>query len=176
MKERNFIQSLDVPELIHIYIINMDEKSNIVININGGTNMIVPSATSAIQNFYGDRFATVVTPNVNPASQEDELSQEEQELYKYVHNIEQMRFYTKQISGCLAAHDLAEVVGNMLDDGYVEKRLIVKGVFIRAILPFATNLTTGRKVDNVRLQINNMLAGRRKKEKMETMVKKRITD
>lgn len=167
MKERNFIQSLDVPELIHIYIINMDEKSNIVININGGTNMIVPSATSAIQNFYGDRFARVATPKENSASQEDELTQEEQELYKYVHDIDQMRLYAKQISGYLAAHDLAEIVGNMLDDGYVEKELIVKGVFIRAILPFATSLTSGRKVDNVRVQINNMLDERRKRAKMK---------
>lgn len=147
----------------------MDEKTGIVINIHGGTNMIVPSATSAVQNFYGDRFARVAIQDENSTFQENELSKEEQELYKYVHDINQMRFYAKQMSDCQMAHDLAEVVGNMLDDGYVEKKLIVKGVFIRAILPFATSLTTGRKVDNVRVQINNMLAGRRKKEKMESL-------
>ena len=30
----------------------MDDKTRIVININGGTNTIVPSATSIVQNFY----------------------------------------------------------------------------------------------------------------------------
>ena len=32
----------------------MDDKTRIVININGGTNTIVPSTTSIVQNFYGE--------------------------------------------------------------------------------------------------------------------------
>lgn len=35
----------------------MDDKTRIVININGGTNTIVPSATSIVQNFYGEQQA-----------------------------------------------------------------------------------------------------------------------
>ena len=38
---------------------NMNHKPEIEIKIYGGTNMIAPVATTAVQNFYGDRFAEV---------------------------------------------------------------------------------------------------------------------
>lgn len=31
--------------------------SDVTININGGNNQILPNATEAVQNFYGDQFA-----------------------------------------------------------------------------------------------------------------------
>ena len=31
--------------------------NDITININGGNNQILPNATEAVQNFYGDQFA-----------------------------------------------------------------------------------------------------------------------
>ena len=34
----------------------MDDKSSIVFNINGGNNQILPNATQATQNFYGDKY------------------------------------------------------------------------------------------------------------------------
>lgn len=37
----------------------MNHKPEIEIKIYGGTNMIAPVATTAVQNFYGDRFAEV---------------------------------------------------------------------------------------------------------------------
>lgn len=37
------------------------------------------------------------------------------------------------------------------------KDTVVKGTFIEVLLPFASRLTSGAKVDNVRQQINNML-------------------
>ena len=33
----------------------MNEKPDMMINIYGGNNLIAPVASSAIQNFYGDR-------------------------------------------------------------------------------------------------------------------------
>ena len=134
----------------------MEEQPKIVININGGTTMIMPAATSAIQNFYNDRF----TEQAGPEKQLVRL-----DLYKYVHDVEKMSIYISLLGDCNTAHELAQVVGNMLDDGFVEKHTVVKAAFIQVLLPFATNLTSGGKVDNVRQQINNMLAARRRKEK-----------
>lgn len=31
--------------------------NDVTININGGNNQILPNATEAVQNFYGDQFA-----------------------------------------------------------------------------------------------------------------------
>ncbi len=39
--------------------INMNDKPEIEIKIFGGTNMIAPAATAAVQHFYGDQFAEV---------------------------------------------------------------------------------------------------------------------
>lgn len=33
----------------------MNEKPDMMVNIYGGNNLIAPVASSAIQNFYGDR-------------------------------------------------------------------------------------------------------------------------
>jgi hypothetical protein len=45
----------------------------------------------------------------------------------------------------------------MLSEPRVGKDTVVKGTFIEVLLPFASRLTSGAKVDNVRQQINNML-------------------
>ena len=89
-----------------------------------------------------------------------------------MHDVEKLRFYVKQIGNCNSAYELADVVKLMLEDGHVRKEIVVKAAFIQKLLPFAANLISGGTVDNVRLQINNMLATRGKKEKMEMMVKK----
>lgn len=34
-----------------------NSKSNVTFNIYGGNNQILPNATEAVQNFYGDQFA-----------------------------------------------------------------------------------------------------------------------
>ena len=34
----------------------MNEKPDMMVNIYGGNNLIAPVASSAIQNFYGDRI------------------------------------------------------------------------------------------------------------------------
>lgn len=150
----------------------MDDKTRIVININGGTNTIVPSATSIVQNFYGEPQADSIVQKKEIVNTKETMTRQEQELYRYVHDVEKLHFYVKQIGNCNSAHELADVVKLMLEDGQVRKEIVVKAAFIQRLLPFATNLTSGGKVDNVRLQINNMLAARRKKEKMEMMVKK----
>jgi hypothetical protein len=47
----------------------------------------------------------------------------------------------------------------------VDKNTVVKGTFIEVLLPFASRLTSGAKVDNVRQQINNMLMTRGRERK-----------
>lgn len=37
--------------------------NDITININGGNNQILPNATEAVQNFYGDQFAEKILGN-----------------------------------------------------------------------------------------------------------------
>lgn len=151
----------------------MNEKVGVVININGGTNVILPSVTSVVQNFYVDRLDGMVLSDSKPLKKtEENLSVEERNLFKYVYNIDKLYVYVERIGRCNTAHDLADVVGEMLDEGYVGTGTVVKAVFIQTLLPFATNLTTGGKVDNVRQQINNMLAAKRKKKRAEMLMRK----
>ena len=62
---------------------NMNNKPEIEINIFGGTNIIAPVATTAVQNFHGDRFAEVAH---HPEDSEsiDNLSDTECQLFTYV--------------------------------------------------------------------------------------------
>lgn len=139
--------------------LNMNDKPKTEIKIFGGTNMIAPVATTAIQNFYGDQFAEVA---LHPEDSEDidSLSDDECRLFTYVPDVKKVHEYVKLIGECTTAHDLAGVVGVMLDEPRVGKDTVVKGVFIDVLLPFASQLTSGGTVDNVRQQINNMLEKR----------------
>lgn len=139
----------------------MNEKTKMEIKIFGGTNIVAPAATTAIQNFYGDQFAEVATL---PGDSEgiENLSDDECRLFTYVPDVKKVHEYIKLISECTTAHELASVVGIMLDESFMNKDTVVKGAFIEVLLPFASRLMTGGKVDNVRQQINNMLEKRRK--------------
>lgn len=39
-----------------------NSKSNVTFNIYRGNNQILPNATEAVQNFYGDQFAVSIQP------------------------------------------------------------------------------------------------------------------
>jgi len=60
----------------------MDRETHfsIVFNIYGGSNQILPNATSATQNYYGDR--------AEPA-----LSPEAMRLFSYINKVEDLRIY-----------------------------------------------------------------------------------
>lgn len=134
--------------------INMNDKPEI--EIFGGTNMIAPAATAAVQHFYGDQFAEVA---IRPEGTEDieSLNDDECHLFTYVPDVKKVHEYTRLLGECATAHDLAGVVSIMLSEPRVGKDTVVKGTFIEVLLPFASRLTSGAKVDNVRQQINNML-------------------
>ena len=97
----------------------MDDKTRIVININGGTNTIMPSATSVVQYFYGEQFADSIGQRKEVVNTNETMTRQEQELYRYVHDVEKLRFYVKQIGNCNSAYELADVVKLMLEDGHV---------------------------------------------------------
>lgn len=138
----------------------MDEKNKILINIYGGTNVIAPVATTVGQYFHNDRLAGVSASSPEPPKSVGNLTDDERRLLRYVPDVSLLRRYVKLIGNCTTAHELAGVVSVMLTDAVVKRETVVKAAFIEVLLPFADRLTSGAKVDNVRQQINNMLAER----------------
>ena len=146
----------------------MNEKPDMMINIYGGNNLIAPVASSAIQNFYGDRGSekTESTESVTdekPAQEPAELSDDEFYVSVYIPDIKVMRAYKILLGECTTARELAVVVGKMLADENcrnVDKHTVVKAAFIKSLLPFAKRLVSGGTIANIRAQINNMLASK----------------
>lgn len=155
----------------------MNEKPDMMINIYGGNNQIAPVASSAIQNFYGDQGDEAANQpedsekientgsmgDAEPMEDTEELTDEEFHLCIYMSNVKVLKSYETYLGECTSAHELAAIVGKMLVDKNcknIDKSTVVKAAFIRLLLPFARRLTSGATVDNIRAQINNMLASR----------------
>ena len=78
-----------------------EEKNNIIFNISGGNNQILPNATKAEQHFYGDQFAKEALRK--GAQEVPPLSDEERRLAMYVENQEMVRSYVASIKACQKA-------------------------------------------------------------------------
>ena len=134
-----------------------EEKSNIIFNISGGNNQILPNATKAEQHFYGDQFAKEALRN--GATDEPPLTDDERRLAMFVEKEESVRNYVANLKACKTAAEVGRVVVIMSEN---EPRLteerIVKEDFIEKLLPFITNVQNGRGIANLRVQINNALA------------------
>lgn len=138
-------------------------------NISGGQNQIAPNSTNATQTIYVNadnkanqyEHAEVVSPL--PDAEEETLG----ELARLSINIDKVRLqeYLAQIAECRSATELAMVVVRMAEQ---EPRLkveeIVKERFISQLLPFATNISKGTSIGNVRQRINDALARRSRKK------------
>lgn len=85
--------------------------SDVTFNIYGGNNQILPNATKAEQNFYGDQFAekTLAKDGEAPLP----LTEEEQALSIYINKVESLRGYITLLRSCKTARDLGEVVATM---------------------------------------------------------------
>ena len=133
--------------------------SDVTININGGNNQILPNATEAVQNFYGDQFAEHI---LKRQDEDDESSTRKERLALYINKVN-INGYVAQIGECNNATEFAKVVVQMCEQ---EPRLtqeeIVKERFIRLLLPFAKRLTKGKGIDNLRARINDAWAARPK--------------
>lgn len=131
---------------------NMDDKSSIVFNISGGNNQILPNATQAAQNFYGDKYMEEMakTDNAN-----DGTDITKSPLAHYINNVERLTYYIGKLTSCKDARSLAQVVMEMHDDDNVkiDSEEMVKERFIKTLLPHAPKVTTS--ISNIRQRIND---------------------
>ena len=135
--------------------------SDVTFNIYGGNNQILPNATKAEQNFYGDQFAEKTLAKDGEAPQP--LTGEEQALAIYINKVESLRGYISLLTACKSAKEVGKVVATMCqNEEAIDAELIVKKDFINLLLPFLTNVKTGKGVDNLRIYINNAWDARKK--------------
>ena len=140
----------------------MKEDKNVVINIYGGTQQILPNATQAVQHFYGADISRDVFRE--GALSRQDLSPEAKRLSAYINNVEELGVYLTRLSGCITASELALVVVSMVENRTgVSKELMVRESFIRLLLPLTPGITSGRSIDNIRARINDAWARRPKK-------------
>ena len=138
-----------------------EEKNNIIFNISGGNNQILPNATKAEQHFYGDQFAKEAlrkgSPEVLP------LTDEERRLAMYVANEDLVRSYVANIKACQTAAEVGQVVATMCEnEPRIDETRIVTKAFIEILVPFMTGVETGKGIDNIRYAINNAWAERKR--------------
>lgn len=130
-----------------------NNKANIVFNISGGNNQILPNATKAEQHFYGDKYVEKMLKS-KAEPQETKLSPEANRLSLYINNVEVLTEYVGKLSICTTAMELAQVVMDMVKDSdvKVDEQVMVKQEFIAVLQPLAPQVTTG--INNIRKYIN----------------------
>ena len=137
--------------------------SDTTINIYGGTNQILPNATEAVQNFYGDRSSASQSEDSSlPELPADYLDPAAARLIPYLNNKESLDTYLTQLQACDSATELARIIVDMLSrESKLTSDTIVKESFIKLFLPLV-NFTSGRTVGNIRARINDLLTNRPK--------------
>ncbi len=130
--------------------------SDIIFNISGGNNQILPNATHAEQHFYGDQFAEAALRKSSDATDNAD-SEAEQQLALYIINKERARDYTSQLRRCTMAREVGGIVATMVDDRGITKEQAVTQAFIEKLLPFLDGVVKGKTIDNLRTHINNAL-------------------
>lgn len=138
--------------------------NDVKISIYDSIVQVLPNATKAVQNFNGDQFAEKMICKQETAedSFSDADSPEVRKLALYIGK-ESLPAFLDQIRDCNNATDLALVVVSMLDqETKLTEDVVVRSSFIQLLLPFATKITSGRSVNNIRARINDALIARRK--------------
>lgn len=143
--------------------------NDVKISIYDSIVQVLPNATKAVQNFYGDQFAEqilsmreVAEDSSSDADSPEVASPEAKKLALYIGE-ECLPGFLAQIRDCNNATELALVVVSMLDqETKLTEEIVVRSSFIQLLLPFATNITSGRSVNNIRARINDALIARRK--------------
>lgn len=130
-----------------------NQKASIIFQISGGNNQILPNATKAEQNFYGDKYIEEFLKSKDE-TEEAQLSPEATRLSLYINNVEVLAEYVAKLSVCSTAKDIALVVMDMVNDQdvKVDQYNMVKQEFIQVLQPLAPKVTC--KVDNIRKYIN----------------------
>ncbi len=143
--------------------------NDVKISIYDSIVQVLPNATKAVQNFNGDQFAEKILrkqeateDSFADAESLEVDSPEAKKLALYIGK-ESLPAFLAQIRDCNNATELALVVVSMLDqETKLTEEIIVRSSFIQLLLPFATNITSGRSVNNIRARINDALIARRK--------------
>ena len=138
--------------------------SDVTININGGNNQILPNATEAVQNFYGDQFVpTEVTSSAPQATSPAEA----EKLALYI-NKECLDTYLPQLATCRSAKELAKLVIAMYEhDPKLSKDDIVKEQFISLLLPYVSHLSKGISISKLRTNIHAALMALPKQSRIQ---------
>ena len=142
----------------------MDNETHfsIVFNIYGGSNQILPNATSATQNYYGGE----AEPEESHENKNEEpvLPPEATRLISYINKVEDLRVYLVQIAECTCAVELARVIVNMAErEPKITPEEMVKERFISLFFPLTPLFVSGKTVSNIRARINNAWARRPRK-------------
>ena len=143
--------------------------NDVKISIYDSIVQVLPNATKAVQNFNGDQFAEQILSkqedaenSFSDAESPEVDSPEARKLALYIGK-ESLPAFLAQIRDCNNATELALVVVSMLDqETKLTEEIVVRSSFIQLLLPFATNITSGRSVNNIRARINDALIARRK--------------
>lgn len=143
--------------------------NDVKISIHDSIVQVLPNATKAVQNFNGDQFAEkilskqeVAEDSSSDAESPEVASPEAKKLALYIGK-DSLPAFLAQICECNNATDLALVVVSMLDqETKLTEDVVVRSSFIQLLLPFATKITSGRSVNNIRARINDALVARRK--------------
>lgn len=143
--------------------------NDVKISIHDSIVQVLPNATKAVQIFNGDQFAEKILSKQETA--EDSFSEadfpevaspEAKKLALYIGK-ERLPAFLAQIHDCNNATELALLVVSMLDqENKLTEETVVRSSFIHLLLPFATKITSGRSVNNIRARINDALIARRK--------------
>lgn len=135
--------------------------NDVTINIHGGNNQILPNATQATQNFYGNDYIKEMTKK-DDGNEVNVIDPTKLPLSHYINNVERLFYYTGKLAACEEARSLAQVVLEMRDDPEVkiDNEEMVKERFIATLLPLSPKVTTG--ISNIRQRINDE-ADRQKK-------------
>ena len=150
-----------------------DNKSNIVININGGTVQVQPNVTTAVQNFYNGCIIqrTSEAPYCPERSVEDTAAVSEDgetvtpttpvagavsPLSLYIDKEDVLNAYAARLAECSLAADIALVVVDMVNNPEVkvDKTIMVKERFIKVVRQLAVKADHGVSICNIRAQIN----------------------
>lgn len=143
--------------------------NDVKISIHDSIVQVLPNATKAVQNFYGDQFAEKILSkqeatedSFSDAESPEVDSPEVRKLALYIGE-KCLPAFLAQIRDCNNATELALVVVSMFDqETKLTEEIVVRSSFIQLLLPFAIKITSGKSVNNVRARINDALIARRK--------------
>ncbi len=127
-----------------------EKEPQIVINISGGNNQILPTATHAEQHFHGG------SPAAEEPAQEAALPDNLQRLSIYISNEEARARYIARLQACQSAAEVGKTVaalvqetpGLTIDTAKTEP-------FITILLHLAKQVKSGTTVPNFRKAIEN---------------------